>query len=44
MAKRLIQLAKELNMGINTLGDMLDSLGYDSMSYTPNTIIPDYIA
>ena len=44
MAKRLIQLAKELNMGINTLGDMLDSLGYDSMSYTPNTIVPDYIA
>ncbi len=43
MAKRLIQLARELKVGLNTLVDMLDSLGYNDSSYAPNTIIPDYI-
>ena len=43
MAKRLIQLARELKIGISPLMDMLGSLGYNEASYAPNTIIPDYM-
>ena len=44
MAKRLIQLAKELNLGMSVLVDILDSLGYNNMSYSPSDIVPNHIA
>ena len=44
MAKRLIQLAKELKLGVSTLVDLLDSLGYNNMSYSPKDIVPNHIA
>ena len=44
MAKRLIQLAKELKLRMSDLVDILDSLGYNNMSYSPNDIVPNHIA
>lgn len=44
MAKRLIQLAKELNLRMSDLVDILDSLGYNNMSYSPSDIVPNHIA
>ena len=44
MAKRLIQLAKELKLRMSDLVDILDSLGYNNMSYSPSDIVPNHIA
>ena len=44
MAVRLNKLAREANMGIMTLVDLLKSLNYHDYDVNPNTKIPDNIA
>ena len=44
MATRLNTLSRELNIGIETLIEMLNSLGYKENYLTDNSKIPDDIA
>lgn len=44
MAMRINKLLNELNIGLGTLGSMLNALGYKEYDFTINSKIPDEIA
>ena len=41
---RVSKLIKELNIGLDTLGEILESLGYGESEISPNTKVPEEIA